>query len=165
MRNRSAVRGEVAAIEAPDPTGRRWAVASDRADLPLAAAEPGWTVTSAGRALSGRGRLLHRLLLGVADPASVVLHRNGLLLDCRRRNLITATRSRVAPAIAPLPATGVRGTGGPAASPVAEEVEDEAAERGRGARWPRASRGRTDTNPTGDPRCCGEAPCGRATRE
>lgn len=111
MRNRHVVAGEVVAIEAVDPTGARVVLAIDRADLPVVDAEGGWTVRADGRAISTAGRLLHRVVLGLAgraDRGTLVRHRNDRLHDCRRWNLATTTPSRVACAAAPLPSTGVR---------------------------------------------------------
>lgn len=111
MRNRHKTVGEVVILEALDPAGKRWQIAIDLADLSAAAAEGGWTVRADGRAISSAGRLLHRVVLrlaGRADRGTLVRHRNGRLLDCRRRNLATTTQSRVTRGIAPLPTTGVR---------------------------------------------------------
>ena len=139
MRNRYVVAGEVVAIGAADPTGARVVLAIDRADLLAVDAEGGWTVRADGRAISTAGRLLHRVVLGLAgraDRGTLVRHRNGRLNDCRRRNLVATTASRMACAAAPLPSTGVRHVRhDPAYPPKPYRVRLRAGGRDHGHRW------------------------------
>ena len=166
MRNRYAVRGDVAAIEAPDPPGRRGVVAIDGADLPIAAAESAWPVTSAGRALGSRGHPLHQLILGVTDPAIVVLHRKGRFLACRRRNLIP--RQPVAGDAWDRPAPAHGGALRAAQPGLPREAVPRAAARGRACPRPSVGQPRGGRRRGRDARrpsraCLAAAPCVEST--
>ena len=108
MRNRCAARGDVLAIEARSVDQEQRVIALDLADRQIAEDEAGWKVSRPGQAISTRGRLLHRLILGVTSRKLVVVPINGRWLDCRRRNLRVITRSELSQSIVPIPSTGVR---------------------------------------------------------